>query len=240
MELKLLHIFDDVMNLYGEYANVAVMARYLTDLGHTVTVDTLSLYEEKDISGYDLYYMGAGTERRQKLALPQLLTYREALLRACDEGKVMLFTGNAFELLGASVTDSEGKTYDCLHLADFTTAEGTRRITGDCLAKFDETGDVLVGFMNKCSRTTGVETPLFKLQMGFGNDADRGAEGFRKNNCLGTHLTGPILVKNPAMLKYIARLLLGADCADAVTYSYMEKGYETTLSELQKRLEQIK
>lgn len=240
MELKLLHIFDDVMNLYGEYANVAVMARYLTDLGHTVTVDTLSLYEKKDISGYDLYYMGAGTERKQKLALPQLLTYREALLRACDEGKVMLFTGNAFELLGASVTDSEGKTYDCLHLADFTTTEGTRRITGDCLAKFDETGDVLVGFMNKCSRTTGVKTPLFKLQMGFGNDADRGAEGFRKNNCLGTHLTGPILVKNPAMLKYIARLLLGADYADAVTYSYMEKGYETTRSELQKRLEQTK
>ena len=85
-----------------------------------------------------------------------------------------------------------------------------------------------------------METPLFKLQMGFGNDADRGAEGFRKNNCLGTHLTGPILVKNPAMLKYIARLLLGADYADAVTYSYMEKGYETTRSELQKRLEQTK
>lgn len=240
MELKLLHIFDDVMNLYGEYANVAVLARYLTDLGHSVSVDTLSLYEKRDISGYDFYYMGAGTERKQKLVLSQLLDYREALLRACDEGKVMLFTGNAFELLGASVTDSEGKTYDCLRLADFTTAEGTRRITGDCLAKFDETGDVLVGFMNKCSRTTGVETPLFKLQMGFGNDADRGAEGFRKNNCLGTHLTGPILVKNPAMLKYIARLLLGADCADTVTYSYMEKGYETTLSELQKRLEQTK
>ncbi len=240
MELKLLHIYDDVMNLYGEYANVAVMARYLTDLGHSVSVDTLSLYEKKDISGYDFYYMGAGTERKQKLVLSQLLDYREALLRACDEGKAMLFTGNAVELLGVSVTDSEGKTYDCLHLVDFTTAEGTRRITGDCLAKFDETGDVLVGFMNKCSRTTGVETPLFKLQMGFGNDADRGAEGFRKNNCLGTHLTGPILVKNPAMLRYIARLLLGADCADTVTYSYMEKGYETTLSELQKRLEQTK
>ena len=44
MEVKLLHLFDDVMNLYGEYANVAILARYLTDLGHTVSVDTLSLY----------------------------------------------------------------------------------------------------------------------------------------------------------------------------------------------------
>ena len=115
MEVKLLHLYDDVMNLYGEYANVAILARYLTDLGHTVSVDTLSLYEEKDISAYDFYFMGAGTERRQKLALSQLGRYREALQRACDAGKVMLFTGNSFELLGARLQDAEGKPLkDCI------------------------------------------------------------------------------------------------------------------------------
>ena len=51
MEKKLLHLYDDVMNLYGEYANVAVLARYLRDLGFQVQVETLSLYETKDISG---------------------------------------------------------------------------------------------------------------------------------------------------------------------------------------------
>lgn len=240
MEVKLLHLYDDVMNLYGEYANVAILARYLTDLGHTVSVDTLSLYEKKDISAYDFYFMGAGTERRQKLALSQLGRYREALQRACDAGKVMLFTGNSFELLGARLQDAEGKTFEGLHIAEFVSTEGKRRITGDCLAKFDDTGDTLVGFINKCSKTTGVETPLFTLEMGFGNEADRGAEGFRKNNCLGTHLTGPILVKNPAMLKYTAKLLLGEAYSDTVTYSYMEKGYETTLTELRKRFELTK
>ena len=73
MERKLLHLYDDVMNLYGEYANVSLLARFLTDLGHSVQIDTLSLYEKKDISGYDFYFMGAGTERRQKLALSQLV-----------------------------------------------------------------------------------------------------------------------------------------------------------------------
>lgn len=240
MEVKLLHLYDDVMNLYGEYANVAILARYLTDLGHTVSVDTLSLYEKKDISAYDFYFMGAGTERRQKLALSQLGRYREALQRACDAGKVMLFTGNSFELLGARLQDAEGKTFEGLHIAEFVSTEGKRRITGDCLAKFVDTGDTLVGFINKCSKTTGVETPLFTLEMGFGNEADRGAEGFRKNNCFGTHLTGPILVKNPAMLKYAAKLLLGEAYSDTVTYSYMEKGYETTLTELRKRFELTK
>lgn len=239
MELKLLHLYDDVMNLYGEYANISVLARYLADLGCTVSVDTLSLYEEKDISGYDFYYMGAGTERKQKLALSQLAAYRDALHTACDNGKVMLFTGNSFELLGSKITDADGKEYEGLQLASFETTEGKRRMTGDCLAAFDGFDEILVGFINKCSRITGVEQPLFTVQMGYGNEGDRGAEGFRKNNCLGTHLTGPILVKNPAMLRYVAGLL-GAEHTESVSYPFMENGYEVTVSELRKRLELMK
>lgn len=238
MECKLLHIYDDVMNLYGEYANVAVLARYLRDLGHSVSVDTLSLYEKKDISGYDFYYMGAGTERKQKLALSQLAEYRDALYAACEENRVMLFTGNSFELLGATVTDAKGQVYEGLALDDFATKESTRRIVGDVLAELD--GQEIVGFMNKCSHTTGVKTPLFRLTMGFGNEADRGAEGWRKNNCFGTHLTGPLLVKNPYLLKLTAQRILGEEYRDTVSYPYMEQGFATTLRELQKRREATK
>lgn len=238
MDCKLLHIYDDVMNLYGEYANVAVLARYLRDLGHTVSVDTLSLYEQKDISDYDFYYMGAGTERKQKLALSQLGSYRDALQAACESGRVMLFTGNSFELLGKSVTDAKGQSFDGLALDTFETTESTRRITGDVLAEAD--GQPVVGFMNKCSRTTGIQTPLFRLSMGFGNESERGDEGWRRNNCFGTHLTGPLLVKNPCLLKMIAKLLLGEAYRDTVSYPYMEQGFETTLQELQKRREALK
>ena len=239
MELKLLHLYDDVMNLYGEYANVSVLARYLADLGCEVSVDTLSLYEDKDISGYDFYFMGSGTERKQKLALTQLKKYRDALAAACDKDKVLLFTGNSFELLGSKITDADGTEYEGLHLASFETVEGKRRIVGDCIASFDGFDDVLVGFINKCSKISDVEHPLFTLRMGFGNEADRGAEGFRKNNCFGTHITGPILVKNPAMLRYIVKLL-GVEDPERVSYPFMEKGYEITAEELQKRLELMK
>ncbi len=235
MKLKLLHLYDDVMNLYGEYANVAVLARYWKDLGHEVSVDTLSLWEEKNIEGYDLYYMGAGTERKMKLMLPQLLKHKEALHKACDDGKVLLFTGNACDVLGRSITDSEGKEYDGLGLGDFVTTEGKIRITGDCLAEF--AGEILVGFINKCSCNSSVETPLFTLKMGCGNEKGKPAEGFRKNNCLGTHLTGPILVKNPAMLRYVTKLLTGQEPTKAVSYPHMERSYEVTKEALLKRLE---
>lgn len=235
MEIKLLHLYDDVMNLYGEYANIAVLARCLRAMGHTVTVDTLSLYEEKNVDGYDFYYMGAGTERKQKLVLPQLLRYREPLRAAFDSGKVMLFTGNAFELLGARVTDAAGTAFDALGFAPFETVESNRRITGDVLARCEMLSDTLVGFMNKCSKTTGVESPLFALDMGFGNEAQRGMEGFVTNNCFGTHLSGPILVKNPHLLRKIASLLTGEECT--VSDSNMEAAYHTTLAALQARLQ---
>lgn len=235
MNIKILHIYDDLMNLYGEYANISVLERYLTDLGHSVTVDKLSLYEDRDISGYDFYYMGSGTETKQKLALSQLMKYRDALKAAADEGRVLLFTGNSFELLGASVTDGDGKVYDGLHLADFTTTEGKRRIVGDALAQDGD--ELLVGFINKCSKTSGIETPLFTMKMGFGNEKDRSAEGFRMKNCFGTHLTGPILVKNPAMLRKIATLLVG-EPSDSVRYESMERAYRTTVEALKQRLAQ--
>lgn len=236
--MKLLHIYGDVMNLYGEYANVRVLERYLSELGDEVVTDTLSLYEEKDISGYDFYYMGAGTERNQKLALSRLMHYRAALQAACAAGKVMLFTGNACELLGASVTDAEGKTFEALGIGDFTTTEGKTRITGDCLAKLGE--DIAVGFINKCSRTDGISTPLFTLLMGYGNTGARGDEGFVKNNCFGTHITGPILAKNPFFLRKLARLLLGDAFSETACDPYMENAYRITLNELTKRLESAK
>ncbi len=238
MERKLLHLYDDAMNLYGEYANVSLLARYLTDLGHSVRVETLSLYEKKDISGYDFYYMGAGTERRQKLVLPQLLQYRETLLEAKRRGAVLLFTGNAFELLGSAVTDAEGKRCDCLGFAGFESNETKRRITGDVIARIGD--DRVVGFMNKCGHTTGVKQPLFHVEFGFGNEAQCGDEGWRDGNCFGTHLTGPLLVKNPSMLRRVAKALLGDAFADTVQYPYMQRGYEMTLSELTKRMEALK
>ena len=237
MEVRILHIFEDVMNLYGEYANVSVLERYLKDLGHKVKVDRLSLYEKKDISGYDFYYMGSGTETKQKLALSELKKYAAELKKACQQGKVMLFTGNSFELLGKKITDADGKEYECLGLAEFVTTESKKRIVGDALAELD--GNVLVGFINKCSKTSGIESPLFAMKMGFGNDRDKDKEGFVLNQCYGTHLTGPVLVKNPAMLRKIAKLIVGT-IDESVRYDAMEKSYQTTVAALEKRLNEAK
>ena len=208
MKFTLLHLFPEAMSLYGEYANLTLLSRLLTAQGAEVTVKTVGFDEAPDFTGADLIYMGAGTERTQKAAMARLLPHKDALRAAAENGALVLFTGNAMETLGASVTDRDGKVHEGLHLAGFTTVETGKRTPHDVIAQPLLWAKPAVGFMNKCSTTKGIDTPLFSaLPLGFGNEVKGGAEGYQAGNLLATHLTGPVLVKNPAFLRYVARRL---------------------------------
>ncbi len=217
MELTFLHLYPDCMSLYGEYANVMVLRRHLEAMGAAVTVQTALFEDAPDFEHADFIYMGAGTERTQKAALTALLPHKEAFQAAVDRGAVALFTGNAMELLGASVTDAAGRVWPCLGFAGFTTVEHDCRYPCDVVACTDLWEGDVVGFMNKCSATLGVDTPLFRVEAGTpgntGNpDQDDGddGEGYVSGGVFATHLTGPVLVKNPAFTDLLIRRIFTA------------------------------
>ena len=243
MKLNIVHLYPELMSLYGEYANVAVLRRHLEDLGVSVTVKTVSCDETPDFSDADLIYMGAGTERSQKFVLSELAPHTDKLKAAIEKGAFILFTGNAMETLGASVTDAAGKVWPALGIADFTSLESDKRVPHDVVAETALFEEKIVGFMNKCSTTSGVATPLFTaLPMGFGNDAEGGSEGYMSGNVFATHITGPILAKNPALLNHlISRIFESkgwAMPAAVPAYPYETGAYEVTLRELSARLSQ--
>ena len=139
MECKLLYLYDDLMNLYGENGNIRVLTRHLQDQGFSVTVDRRSLSDSLDFSGYALIYLGSGTESARNAALRHLVPYRDALQKAEQAGTILLFTGNAWEMLGASVTTGSGETIPGLGLFAFTVTESSeKRITGDVIADLTE------------------------------------------------------------------------------------------------------
>ena len=84
MSIQLLHLYPDLMNLYGEYANVAALRRSLERQGAEVVVRTGTLYEDIDFSGADFLYMGAGTESAQLTALEDLRRYETAVRAALE------------------------------------------------------------------------------------------------------------------------------------------------------------
>lgn len=240
MELKIIHFYPDLMNLYGSYANVSVVKRLLERLGHSVTVETVNPGDNASLSDADFLFMGAGTERRQVFALNDFARLGGDVKALAADGGVMLFAGTAMELLGASVTDAAGATRPGIGLADFTAVQGKQRFVEDVYGHTDLFSEPIVGFMNKCAKISGVTTPLLTgLDMGFGNEVEKGPEGFRRGNVFASELTGPILVKNPRLLEAVVSAILcrrgGSEPEQWPLDTWTEQGYAITEEQLRLR-----
>lgn len=242
MKINLLHLYPNLMNLYGEYANVAVLERHLSDQGFEVEVTKADSVCGIELSDFCFIYIGAGMERSQKYALEDLMKKKEELCAFSQAGKVMLFTGSAYEMLGKSITDDNGINYEALGIGDFVSVQqNEKRITGDCYASCAFLDKIVVGFINKCSSITENNDPIFNMKMGFGDNQNDKNEGFRKKNTFGTYMSGPILVKNPAMMQYFVECI--GQYADSdfeyknIDYLYEQKAYEVTERKLLERME---
>ncbi|MBE6963395.1 MAG: hypothetical protein E7443_02190 [Ruminococcaceae bacterium] len=240
MELNLIHFYPDLMNLYGSYANLSVLCRALESMGNTVSVETVQPGQAIDLGGADFLFMGAGTERAQKAALADFLRFSETVKAAAEDGCAMLLCGTAMELLGKSITDAEGCVYAGIGMADFTSVQGKKRFVEDVYGHTSLYDAPVVGFMNKCSILSGIETPLLTaMDMGFGNEGKGGVEGFLWKSVMGSHLTGPLLVKNPRMLDTVIAAIYarrGEALPTALPRDeYAEAGYAVTAEQLKKR-----
>ncbi len=152
--MKILHLFHDLMNLYGEYANTLALQRALSEKGRAAEIECLSIDDELDLSEYDLIYIGSGTEKNQKVALEYLRPYTENLKEALDDGKIILATGNSFEMFGKSITDRYGTAHEGLGLFGFTVTESAERIVEDVTAEFDY--NKVIGFICNLNRISAI------------------------------------------------------------------------------------
>lgn len=205
--MKILHLFPDLMNLYGDYANVLALERSLAERGEEVETERRSVGDELFFAEYDLIYIGSGTERSQKAALEYLREFAEPLKSAVDGGAVILATGNSFEMFGREIIDRDKRTHKGLGIFDFTVEEKNERTVTDSVVELD--GRELIGFVNKSSEIYGIKDPFFKVKRGAGNSSeDAGYEGVHIGGFYGTHIIGPLLIRNPSMAEYFADLLL--------------------------------
>lgn len=223
--MKLLHLYYDLMNLYGEYGNVVVLKKHLEDQGETVTIDKKTIGDDISFDEYDFIYCGSGTESHKLLALEDLRKRSEDLRKAVNNDKVILFTGNAMEFMAD------------LGFAEFTYTPTGDRFTGDVIVENDEIGKV-VGFVNRCSHiSVPKDIALFRLLLMFsdGKKDVTETEGYRVRNVFGTYIIGPVLTKNPGFMKTIVSLLLGGRAPVDVEYPFEEDSYQVTLKALSER-----
>ncbi len=209
MKIKILHLYHDFMNLYGEYGNVKLLTKALESKNCEVTITKKTVTDtEIDFTAYDFIYCGAGTESKRNFALNHLKKFKDSLKEAFEQNKVILFTGNSWEMLGKSIETADEKVLEGLNLFDFTVKEqGTRRLTGDINAKAEFVDDTLIGFINKCSSVEGITSHLLTLTLK-PESFDFIYEGIHEKNLFGTQVIGPVLVKNPSFCEYMAELII--------------------------------
>ena len=240
MEFRFIHFYPDLMSLYGSYANTAVLKRYLERLGNSVSLETVRPGEEADLSGADFLFMGAGTERAARAAMEDFSRFGAGVRAAAEAGAVMLFAGTAMELLGTSVTEADGTSYEGIDLAGFSTVHSERRMVEDVYGHTDLFPEAVVVFMNQCCTVTGVETPLLaSVEFGIGNEGEKIPEGFHWKNVFASELTGPILVKNPKLLETVAAALYAGRGEplpeERAADNWAVQGYAVTEEQLRRR-----
>ena len=211
-EFRILHMYHDLMNLYGDWANAAALAYELKNRGYATEIDRRSVGQDMEFDKYDFIYIGSGTERSQVACMRDLERYKDAFLERIEAGVPVLATGNSHELFGRSITDCDNLKHEMLGLLDFKTEQYFKRVTGDCICvvKPPFSQDKLVGFINCAGggQIGDISRP-FSVKPGIGAGFKAHEEGIIYKNLLGTYLTGPLLVRNPPMMKYFADMLTG-------------------------------
>ena len=237
MEIKLLHLYYDIMNLYGEYGNIKILQKHLEDQGANVIVDKKTINEGINFEEYDFIYIGSGTEKNQEVILEDIKNvHKEGFEKAIESNKIVLLTGNSYEILGKKIAEKEA-----LGILNFETERTGKRITADVIASSKILKNKVVGFVNNMSSIKNNDNPLFEIEFGEGESANSKFEGVTYKNVIGTHLIGPLLIRNPEILKMLVNKICkqkdeNFECKE-IEYAEEEKAYELVLHELENRKE---
>lgn len=212
MELKILWMYHNLMDLYGDKGNTEVLRVRAEKRGIKAIVDTCTLGEEKDICDYDLFFLGGGADREQQLIYKDLLDRRDNIEKAMNEKTAFLLICGGYQMFGKYYKDQDGNVIDSLGFFDYYTVASDRdhRCIGNIAIEAQMDGETFkaVGFENHGGQTENVSSPFAKVLSGHGNTFDGGAEGFLNEQVLATYMHGPLLPKNPKIAdKIIERAL---------------------------------
>jgi CobQ-like glutamine amidotransferase family enzyme len=203
--LRVCALYPELMNIYADRGNLLLLQRRCEWRGI-------------DPQQADLFYIGGGQDRDQRLCAFDLADVkREGLHAAAERGVALLAVCGGYQLLGHSYELGE-ETLPGVGLVDLRTVRSDGpRLIGNVAIEVELPGidqrRVLAGFENHGGRTRlgPGATPLGSVLRGHGNDGESGVEGVRKGNVIGTYLHGPLLPKNVWLADWLIARALGRD-----------------------------
>jgi CobQ-like glutamine amidotransferase family enzyme len=218
-DLRVCALYPDLMNIYADRGNLLLLERRCRWRGLGFELSAAHLGGRLDADAADLFYIGGGQDRDQKLCAVDLASDLKApaLHAAADRGAVILAVCGGYQLLGHSYELGDEKLPGTGLVDLHTVRADGRRLIGNVAIEVElDAGDrrVLAGFENHGGRTHlgGGAKALGRVLKGFGNNGADGFEGVRGGSAgtvIGTYLHGPLLPKNAWFADWLIRTALG-------------------------------
>lgn len=208
MELRIAHLYPELLNLYGDRGNIISMEKRAEWRGIDVKVKEYTLNDEIDFDNIDILFIGGGSDREQLLVCEKLKEIKEKFKSYVENNGVVIAICGGYQLLG-HYYKMKDEIIQGLEILDVYTESGEGRLIDNVVIQTEFLDRPVVGFENHGGRTfINNHTPLGKVLYGNGNNGTDSFEGVMYKNVIGTYLHGPLLPKNPHLCDYIIKKAL--------------------------------
>ena len=199
MDLRIGHLYPDLMSIYGDRGNVLALTQRASWRGIAVETRAFTVGDVFDPDWADVWFFGGGQDQGQDIVGADLAGANGfALRRSIEGGAAVLSVCGGYQLLGREYVPETGPEIAGLGVLDVTTRAGKVRFVGNLLAETAD-GRTLIGFENHSGYTylgTGAR-PLGRVVVGHGNNGQDKTEGAVQGKIVGCYLHGSVLPKNP-------------------------------------------
>lgn len=236
-ELKILYLYPDILELYGDYGNIQVLKYRLKQRGINVNIVPYSIGDSvPNFNDYDLVFAGGGADQEQGILSEDLIKFRDNIKEAINNGVFFLLICGSYQLFGKYYKGVEGNIIPGLEIFDYYTeaiADRKNRCIGNIVLNANLNGieTKIIGFENHGGQTFNVNTPFGDVLFGNGNKFGDTKEGFFLNNVIATYLHGPLLSKNPELADYIIKYCLDRKYSENIILEPLNDEFETKCRE---------
>lgn len=200
--VTLTQIYADVMSVYGDNGNLLFAADYLRANGYEVA--TANHHFGERIPPADIYFFGGGQDGAQRLVSRDLAGENGKRLAGYLSKSYCLAVCGGYQLLGRYYLTNSGELIDGLGYLPVATYGSTERQVGLVQATCVASGRPIYGFENHAGKTYILDDSpaLAAVSKRRGNNGRDGKEGIIFGRTIGTYLHGPILPKNPWLMRW--------------------------------------
>lgn len=223
--IKILYLYPDMLELYGDYGNIQVLKYRIESRGYKSIIDRYSIGgAAPNFNDYDIVFAGGGADNEQSILAEDLVKYKDNIKKAVNNGVFFLLICGAYQLFGKYYKGVEGNIIPGLEVFDYYTVanpDRKKRCIGNIVIDANlknsnndtDSSDSniktkVIGFENHGGQTFDISNSFGNVLFGNGNKFGDSEEGFFENNVIATYLHGPLLSKNPELCDFIIKYCL--------------------------------